>query len=136
MAGCGETLFEIEEALSEPLYVYLLRCRSNSIVGSPFKNTSPGKALYFRALVSPSMSKQALCLQRYRCFSGSAKGSGTSPAVCSGAWLNSSYYLSGCYRQRFDRVIFQIGIAVGSGYLFETDFKKEVYSDLTESVAR
>jgi ketol-acid reductoisomerase len=23
-----------------------------------------------------------------------------------------------------------LGIAIGSGYLFETDFKKEVYSDL------
>jgi len=29
-----------------------------------------------------------------------------------------------------DRVI-ALGIAVGSGYLFETNFKKEVYSDLT-----
>ena len=25
-----------------------------------------------------------------------------------------------------------VGIGVGSGYLFETDFKKEVYSDLTD----
>ena len=29
-----------------------------------------------------------------------------------------------------DRAI-ALGIAIGSGYLFETDFKKEVYSDLT-----
>ncbi len=29
-----------------------------------------------------------------------------------------------------DRVI-ALGIAVGSGYLFETDFQKEVFSDLT-----
>ena len=30
----------------------------------------------------------------------------------------------------FDRVV-ALGIAIGSGYLFETNFKKEVYSDLT-----
>ena len=29
-----------------------------------------------------------------------------------------------------DRVL-AVGVAIGSGYLFETDFKKEVYSDLT-----
>ena len=30
----------------------------------------------------------------------------------------------------FERVV-ALGIGVGSGYLFETDFKREVYSDLT-----
>jgi ketol-acid reductoisomerase len=45
--------------------------------------------------------------------------------------LNSSYaihqYATG---RAFDRVV-ALGIAIGSGYLFETNFKKEVYSDLT-----
>jgi ketol-acid reductoisomerase len=48
-----------------------------------------------------------------------------------GRGLNSSYAIfQDATGKAFDRVI-ALGIAVGSGYLFETDFKKEVYSDLT-----
>ena len=48
-----------------------------------------------------------------------------------GRGLNSSYaiFQDATGRAR-DRVI-ALGIGVGSGYLFETTFKKEVYSDLT-----
>lgn len=35
--------------------------------------------------------------------------------------------MSGNARER----AFALGVAIGSGYLYETDFKKEVYSDLT-----
>ncbi len=45
--------------------------------------------------------------------------------------LNSSYAIfQDATGKAFERVA-ALGIAVGSGYLFETDFKKEVYSDLT-----
>src|SRR5262249_41829157 len=48
-----------------------------------------------------------------------------------GRGLNSSYAIyQDATGRAFERVI-AIGIAIGSGYLFETDFKKEVYSDLT-----
>lgn len=48
-----------------------------------------------------------------------------------GKGLNSSYAIfQDATGKAKDRVI-ALGIAVGSGYLFETDFKKEVYSDLT-----
>jgi ketol-acid reductoisomerase len=48
-----------------------------------------------------------------------------------GRGLNSSYAIyQDATGKAFERVI-ALGIAVGSGYLFETDFKKEVYSDLT-----
>jgi ketol-acid reductoisomerase len=48
-----------------------------------------------------------------------------------GRGLNSSYAIyQDATGKAFDRVI-ALGIAVGSGYLFETDFKREVYSDLT-----
>ena len=48
-----------------------------------------------------------------------------------GRGLNSSYAIfQDATGKAFDRVI-ALGIAVGSGYLFETNFKKEVYSDLT-----
>ena len=48
-----------------------------------------------------------------------------------GRGLNSSYAIfQDATGKAFESVI-ALGIAVGCGYLFETDFKKEVYSDLT-----
>jgi ketol-acid reductoisomerase len=48
-----------------------------------------------------------------------------------GRGLNSSYAIfQDATGKAYERVV-ALGIAVGSGYLFETDFKKEVYSDLT-----
>ena len=45
--------------------------------------------------------------------------------------LNSSYAIfQDATGKAWDRVI-ALGIGVGSGYLFETTFKREVYSDLT-----
>jgi ketol-acid reductoisomerase len=48
-----------------------------------------------------------------------------------GRGLNSSFAVfQDATGKARDRVI-ALGIGVGSGYLFETDFRKEVYSDLT-----
>jgi ketol-acid reductoisomerase len=48
-----------------------------------------------------------------------------------GRGLNSSYAIfQDATGKAFDRVV-ALGIAIGSGYLFETNFQKEVYSDLT-----
>jgi ketol-acid reductoisomerase len=48
-----------------------------------------------------------------------------------GRGLNSSYAIfQDATGKAWDRVI-ALGVGVGSGYLFETTFKKEVYSDLT-----
>jgi len=48
-----------------------------------------------------------------------------------GRGLNSSYAIfQDATGKAFDRVV-ALGIGVGSGYLFETDFQREVYSDLT-----
>ena len=61
------------------------------------------------------------------------KGSGTSlrRMFLQGRGLNSSYAIfQDATGKAWDRVI-ALGIGVGSGYLFETTFKKEVYSDLT-----
>jgi len=45
--------------------------------------------------------------------------------------LNSSYAIfQDATGRAFERVV-ALGIGVGSGYLFETTFKREVYSDLT-----
>ena len=61
------------------------------------------------------------------------KGSGTSlrRLFVEGKGLNSSYAIfQDATGKAYERVV-ALGIGVGSGYLFETDFQKEVYSDLT-----
>jgi ketol-acid reductoisomerase len=61
------------------------------------------------------------------------KGSGTSlrRMFLEGRGLNSSYAVfQDATGKARDRVI-ALGIGVGSGYLFETDFRREVFSDLT-----
>ena len=48
-----------------------------------------------------------------------------------GRGLNSSYAIfQDATGKTFERVV-ALGIGVGSGYLFETTFKKKFYSDLT-----
>ena len=48
-----------------------------------------------------------------------------------GRGLNSSYAIyQDATGKAYDRVI-ALGVGIGSGYLFETTFKREVYSDLT-----
>ena len=61
------------------------------------------------------------------------KGSGTSlrRLFLQGRGINSSYAIyQDATGRAWERVI-ALGIGVGSGYLFETTFKREVYSDLT-----
>ncbi len=58
------------------------------------------------------------------------KGSGTSlrRMFNEGRGLNTSYAVfQDATGRAFERVV-ALGICVGSGYLFETDFKREVYS--------
>ena len=61
------------------------------------------------------------------------KGSGTTvrSLFLEGRGINSSVAIhqdvSGQARER----AFALGVAIGSGYLYETDFQKEVFSDLT-----
>ena len=48
-----------------------------------------------------------------------------------GEGLNSSYAIFQDASGKAKEKVIAMGIGIGSGYLFETDFKKEVYSDLT-----
>jgi len=48
-----------------------------------------------------------------------------------GKGINSSYAVFQNYSGKAEEKAISLGIGVGSGYLFETDFRKEVYSDLT-----
>jgi len=133
----GKDLFEIEEALAKGTIIQYLLSDAGQIAVWPTvkKHLTPGKALYFShgfgityadrtGIVAPADVDVILV---------APKGSGTSlrRLFLEGRGLNSSYAIhQDATGRAFERVV-SLGIAVGSGYLFETTFKKEVYSDLT-----
>ena len=133
----GETLFEIEEALEKGTIICYLLSDAAQIELWPTvqKNLTPGKALYFSHGFGITFNEQTGIVppKDVDVFLVAPKGSGTSlrRMFLQGRGLNSSYaiYQDATGRAK-DRVV-ALGIAVGSGYLFETDFRKEVFSDLT-----
>ena len=133
----GETLFEIEEACERGTVIqYLLSDAAQiQLWDTVKKHLTPGKALYFshgfgitykeRTGIIPPADVDVILV--------APKGSGTSlrTMFLEGRGLNSSYAIfQDATGRAFDRVV-ALGIGVGSGYLFETDFKREVFSDLT-----
>ncbi|MDX1409291.1 MAG: ketol-acid reductoisomerase, partial [Saprospiraceae bacterium] len=133
----GVSLFSIEEAARRgSIVMYLLSDAAQIALWDTVKpHLTAGKALYFShgfgityndqtGIVPPADVDVILV---------APKGSGTSlrRLFLQGRGLNSSYAIQQDATGRaFDRTI-ALGIGVGSGYLFETDFRKEVYSDLT-----
>lgn len=133
----GTTLFEIEEALEKGTIICYLLSDAAQIALWPTvkKNLTPGKALYFSHGFGITYNDQTGIIppKDVDVFLVAPKGSGTSlrRMFLQGRGLNSSYAIfQDATGKAFDRVI-SLGIAIGSGYLFETNFKKEVYSDLT-----
>ena len=133
----GETLFEIEGACQRGTIIQYLLSDAAQIALWPTvkKHLTPGKALYFshgfgitykeRTGIIPPADVDVILV--------APKGSGTSlrKMFLEGRGLNSSYAIfQDATGKAYDRVV-SLGIGVGSGYLFETDFKREVYSDLT-----
>jgi ketol-acid reductoisomerase len=61
------------------------------------------------------------------------KGSGASVRAnfLNGSGINSSFAIHQDFTGRARQRTLALGIAMGSGYLFETTFRHEVYSDLT-----
>ncbi len=133
----GETLFPIEEALEKGTIICYLLSDAAQIELWPTvqKHLTPGKALYFSHGFGITFNEQTGIIppKDVDVFLVAPKGSGTSlrRMFLEGRGLNSSYAIfQDATGKAFDRVI-ALGIAVGSGYLFETDFRKEVFSDLT-----
>ena len=133
----GETLFEIEEAAERATIIeYLLSDAAQIAVWPDLKkHLTPGKALYFshgfgitykeRTGIVPPADIDVILV--------APKGSGTSlrTMFLQGRGLNSSYAIFQDATGRAKDRCLALGIGVGSGYLFETTFKREVYSDLT-----
>lgn len=133
----GETLFEIEEALERGTIICYLLSDAAQIELWPLvkKHLTKGKALYFSHGFGITFNEQTGIVppEDVDVFLVAPKGSGTSlrRMFLQGRGLNSSYAIyQDATGKAKDRVV-ALGIAVGSGYLFETDFKKEVFSDLT-----
>ncbi|ELR72135.1 Ketol-acid reductoisomerase [Fulvivirga imtechensis AK7] len=133
----GETLFEIEEACERGTIIQYLLSDAGQITLWPTIKPylTAGKALYFshgfgitykeRTGIVPPADIDVILI--------APKGSGTSlrRMFLEGRGLNSSYAIFQDATGRAKERVVALGIGVGSGYLFETTFKREVYSDLT-----
>jgi ketol-acid reductoisomerase len=133
----GKTLFEIEEALQRGTIICYLLSDAAQIALWPTvkKHLTAGKALYFSHGFGITFKEQTgiVAPKDVDVILVAPKGSGTSlrRMFLQGRGLNCSYAIyQDATGNAFNRAI-ALGIAVGSGYLFETNFKKEVYSDLT-----
>ena len=133
----GETLFEIEEACEKATVIEFLLSDAGQIQAWPSvkKHLTAGKCLYFshgfaityneRTGIVPPKDVDVVMV--------APKGSGTSlrRLFLQGRGINSSYAIwQDATGKAYDRTI-ALGVGIGSGYLFETIFKRETYSDLT-----
>jgi ketol-acid reductoisomerase len=133
----GETLFSIEEAAQKATIIqYLLSDAAQIAVWPTIKPyLTAGKALYFSHGFGVTYKERTGIIPPadIDVILAAPKGSGTSlrRLFLAGKGLNSSYAIfQDATGRAKDRVI-ALGIGIGSGYLFETDFEKEVFSDLT-----
>lgn len=133
----GETLFELDEACRRGTLLMNLLSDAGQIATWPTlrENLQPGQCLYFShgfgitfagetGIEAPDGVDVVLV---------APKGSGTSlrRLFLAGEGLNSSYAIHrDATGLAFERAV-ALGIGIGSGYLFETTFENEVYSDLT-----
>ena len=133
----GKTLFSLEEAAQRgTIMQYLLSDAGQKEqwpVLKPF--LTPGKALYFSHGFSIVYSDQTGVIppKDIDVILVAPKGSGTTVRryFLEGKGINSSYAVhQDATGRALDRCL-ACGIAIGSGYLFETTFRKEVVSDLT-----
>jgi len=133
----GETLFSIEEALEQATIVlYLLSDAAQIACWETVKNAlKPGDALYFSHGFGITYKERTGIIPPdfVDVFLVAPKGSGTSlrRMFLENRGLNASYAVhQDATGQARERAI-ALGIGIGSGYLFETTFEREVYSDLT-----
>ena len=133
----GKTLFPVADAVQKGNIVLFLVSDAAQIALWPTvkDNLSAGKALYFshgfgitykdRTGIVPPADVDVILV--------APKGSGTSlrRMFLENRGLNSSFAIFQDATGRAKERCIALGIGVGSGYLFETDFKREVYSDLT-----
>lgn len=133
----GETLFSLEEAAEKGTIICMLLSDAAQMQLWPSlkKYLTAGKSLYFshgfaitwsdRTGVVPPADVDVIMV--------APKGSGTSlrTMFLEGRGLNSSYAVYQDASGHATDKALAIGVGIGSGYLFKTDFKREATSDLT-----
>ena len=133
----GETLFSLEEAAEKGTIVCMLLSDAAQMQLWPSikPHLTAGKTLYFshgfaitwndRPGVVPPADIDVILV--------APKGSGTSlrTMFLEGRGLNSSYAVYQDHSGNATDKVLALGVGIGSGYLFKTDFKREATSDLT-----
>jgi ketol-acid reductoisomerase len=133
----GKTLFPLDEAAKRGTVIqYLLSDAGQKDYWPTLKpHLTKGKALYFSHGFSVVYKDQTGVIPPadIDVILVAPKGSGTTVRrlFLQGRGINSSFAVhQDATGKARDRVL-ALGIAIGSGYLFETTFQKEVFSDLT-----
>ncbi len=133
----GETLFTIEEACSRASIIMCLLSDAAVIEQWPIikRNLQPGNALYFShgfAIAWPERTGVTLP-EGVDVIMVAPKGSGASvrSMFLEGRGINSSFAIEQDATGRAQERTLALGIGIGSGYLFETTFRREAVSDLT-----
>jgi ketol-acid reductoisomerase len=133
----GQNLFDIDAACERADIIMYLLSDAGQIASWQLvkKHLTKGKTLFFshgfgityhdQTGIIPPADVDVILV--------APKGSGTSlrRLFLKGEGLNSSYAIFQDPSGNAKQTALSIGIGIGSGYLFETDFQKEVYSDLT-----
>lgn len=133
----GQTLFPLEEAVRRGTVVqYLLSDAGQKEQWPALKpHFTAGKALYFSHGFSIAYADQTGVVppRDIDVILVAPKGSGTSVRrlFLEGKGINSSFAIHQDATGRARERALALGIAIGSGYLFETTFQNEVFSDLT-----
>ncbi|MGL4421854.1 MAG: ketol-acid reductoisomerase [Gemmataceae bacterium] len=133
----GETLFDPEEATRRGTIVqYLLSDAGQKEMWPRIKPLlTAGKALYFSHGFSVVFNEQTGVIPPpdVDVILVAPKGSGTTVRrlFLEGRGINSSFAIHQDATGKAKDRCLALGVAIGSGYLFETTFQKEVFSDLT-----
>lgn len=133
----GKTLFNIEDALKKGTIICFLLSDAAQIALWPTvkQHLKKGKTLYFSHGFGITYSKKTGIKppKNVDVVLVAPKGSGTSlrRLFVEGKGLNSSFAVFQDASGHARETAIAMGIGVGSGYLFETDFYREVTSDLT-----
>ncbi len=133
----GETLFSLEEATERGTVIqYLISDAGQRLMWPKIKPClNEGDALYFSHGFSVVYQDQTgiVAPEYVDVIMVAPKGSGASVRTnfLNGSGINSSFAVEQDYTGRARERTLALGIAIGSGYLFATTFKHEVYSDLT-----
>ncbi len=133
----NKSLFEIEEAAGRGTIIAYLLSDAGQIEAWPTikRHLAKGKALYFSHGFGITYKKHTGIVppKTVDVILVAPKGSGRTvrKLFLEGKGINSSFALYQDATGKAREKVLAMGIGIGSGYLFETTFEKEVFSDLT-----